>query len=55
MYCHETHKKEVCSRAQQILFSIITKGYSVLALVSHHQAWINPNQKRWSAEDGIFG
>jgi hypothetical protein len=43
----------MCSWAQQILFSIITKGYNVSPLVSHHQAWINPNQKRWIAEDGI--
>jgi hypothetical protein len=39
------HKRRIFGRARQLLFNIITKGYNVSALVSHHQACINPNHK----------
>jgi hypothetical protein len=55
LHYYKIHKRKICSRAQQLLFIIITKGDNVSALVSHHQACINPNHKdSRSAEDGIL-
>jgi hypothetical protein len=31
---YKIHKRKMCSRAQQLLFNIVTKGYNVSAVVN---------------------